>query len=137
MDRRAGCPDASILGAAALGQLLEDALPRALAAWDAWVGARPDAKAGEAHRVPADEDVEKSVGPALVFRVRDASWHWEQQDWLGPWVEPVWTELCIRAAAPSAEQSSAAGAQPRLPGRPDGTLLQAPKGRLQPRSHSR
>jgi hypothetical protein len=139
MDRQVGCRDAS-LPAGRPGQLPKDVVRQALAAWDAWDGARRDAKAGEARRAPADEDVEKSVDPAPVFRARDAPWHWERRCWLARWAEPVWTEPCTRVAVPSAELSSAAGAQPKLAApaeRPGESRLQAPPGRLQPRSHSR
>jgi hypothetical protein len=136
MDRRAGCRDASFPGAVALGQLREDAVRKALAAWDAWDGARQDAKADEAHRAPADEGVEKLADPAPVFQARDASWHSEQRCWLAPGAQPVSTGPCTLVAVPSAEQSSSAGAQPKLPGEPGETQLQAPRERLQQRSHS-
>jgi hypothetical protein len=131
MDRQVGCRDASL--PAGPGQLPVDVVRQAPAASDAWDDARPDAKAGEAHRAPADEDVEKWVDPAPVFRERDAPWHWERRCWLARWrwAEPVWTEPCTRVAVPSAELSSAAGAQLKLPARAERP------GRLQPRSHSR
>ena len=87
MDRQVGCPGASLL--AGPGQLPEDVVRQAPAASDAWDGARPDAKAGEAHRASADEDVEKSVDPAPVFRARGAWWHWERRRWLARRAEPV------------------------------------------------
>jgi hypothetical protein len=139
MERQVGCRDGS-LPAGRPGQLPEDVVRQAPAASDAWDVARPDAEAGEAHRAPADEDAEKSVDPAPVFRARDAPWHWERRGWLARWAEPVWTEPCTRVAVPSAELSSAAGAQLKLPARaerPGGSRLQAPPGHLQPRSHSR
>ena len=137
MDRQVGCRDASL--PAGPGQLPEDVVRQAPAASDAWGGARPDAKAGEAHRAPADEDAEKSVDPAPVFRARDASWRRERRCWLARRAEPVWTEPCTRVAVPSAELSSAAGAQLKLPAgaeRPGGSRLQAPPGRWPPRTHS-
>ena len=138
MDRLVGCRDASLR--AGPGQLPEDVVRQGPAASDAWDGARPDAKAGEAHRAPADEDVEKSVDPAPVFRARDAPWHRERRCWLARWAEPVWTEPCTRVAVRSAERSSAAGEQRKLPARgerPGGSRLQAPLGRWPPRTHSR
>lgn len=138
MDRQVGCRDAS-LPAGRPGQLPEDVVRQAPAASDAWDGVRPDAKAGEVHRAPADEDVEKSVDRAPVFRARDAPRHRERRCWLARWAEPVWTEPCTRVAVPSAELSSAAGAQLKplaRAERPGGSRLQAPPGRLQPNSHS-
>jgi hypothetical protein len=89
MDRQVDCPDASLPGAAALGQLLGDALPQAPAESDALGGARLDAMGAEAHRAPADERVEKSADPALVYRARDALWHWEEGCSLAPSAAPV------------------------------------------------
>jgi hypothetical protein len=139
MGRQVGCRDGS-LPAGRPGQLPEDVVRQAPAASDAWDGARPDAKAGEVHRAPADEDVEKSVDPAPVFRARDAPWRRERRCWLARWAEPVWTEPCTRVVVPSAELSSAAGAQRKLPAGaepPGGSRLRAPPERLQPSSHSR
>src|SRR5258708_29262445 len=79
MDRQVGCRGASL--PAGPGQLPEDVVRQAPAASDAWDGARPDAKAGEVHRAPADEDVEKSVDRAPVFPARDAPWHRERRRW--------------------------------------------------------
>jgi hypothetical protein len=139
MDRQVGCRDVS-LPAGPPDQPPEDVVRQAPAASGAWDGARRDAKAGEAHRAPADEDAEKSVDPAPVFRAQDAPWHWGRGCWLARWAEPVWTEPCTRVAVPSAERSSAAGAQPKPPARaerPGGSRLQAPARRLPPRSHWR
>ena len=137
MDRPVGCRDALL--PAGPDQLPEDVVRQAPAASDAWDGARPDAKVGEAHPAPADEDVEKSVDPAPVFRARDASWRRERRCWLARRAEPVWTEPCTRVAVRSAELSSAAGAL-KLPARaerPGGSRLQAPPGRWPLRTHSR
>jgi hypothetical protein len=90
-----------------------DALPRALAAWDAWGAAHPDEAVDAVHlpglRLELADAAEKLAGQELDVPEQHASRHQsELQVVLAVAVETDALELCTQAAAQSVEQSCAA-----------------------------
>ncbi len=75
LGHRADCQAVSCREAEELGQHQADALPQALAAWDAWVCAPRDGAADAAHlelRPPSADDAEKLAARERDGQARDA-----------------------------------------------------------------